>query len=177
VFFALFLGATGRLVPAQPPKAEPSSAVTGQLNIEGQGVERITLERREARHGLDPCVTVVPDRSGAAVLVPAGEYWLREVAIKGGYSCSHPRRIVDGLNGIEQEEEWLTISPEKPCSLKIGGLLKPTVGAYRQGRTVRIGWGLLDAGRREYSCRNAQAPRFAIYCDGQAVGSGSFEYG
>jgi len=174
----LFLGATASLVPAQPPKAKPSPAVTGQLNIQGQGVERITLERREARHGLDPYVTVVPDPSGAAVSVPAGEYWLQEVVLQGGYSCLLPRRIVDGRTGIEQEGEWLTISPEKPCLLKVGGPLKPTVAAHRQGQNVRIWWGLLDASRRGYSCRNPQTPpRFAVYCDDEVVGSGSFEYG
>jgi len=173
---ALSVGATCRSAAAQAPAAKPSPAATGQLKMEGLGVERITLERCEGRSGLGEYVTVVPDASGRAVSVPAGEYRLHEIALKGGYSCQRP--IANGLAGVGPYGEWLTISPEKPCLLKVGGPLKPAVGARRQGRTVQIWGALRDAGGREYFRRDAGTlPRFTVYRDHQIVASRSFEYG
>lgn len=172
--------------PRRPPLApssagHPAQVVTGQLNIEGEGIERIVLEKRFESGTIrvfDPNDTVVLHRPGKSEPVRAGDYWVQEVELKGGYSCMLARRTFDGRTGEQREGDWLRISPEKPCSLKIGGPLKSIVIARRMGRTVQIAYRIVDANGRMYYRRNAQAPpRFTIRRDGREIGSGAFEYG
>jgi hypothetical protein len=77
-----------------------------------------------------------------------------------------------------KEPEWLTISPDKPCSLKIGAPLRPVLLTHRRGRMIGLSYQLLDGeGRRYCSEKRDQPPRFTVYCDGYEIASGSFEYG
>jgi hypothetical protein len=168
-------------LPAPSPAAKPAPVLTGQLNIEGTGIERIVLERRFESGTIrvfDPNDTVVLNRPGKSESVRAGDYWVQEVELQGGYSCMLPRRTIDGLTGDERVGDWVRISSEKPCSLKIGGPLKSTVITHRMGRTVQIAYRIVDADGRMYYRRSAQTPpRFTIRREGRQIGSGSFEYG
>jgi hypothetical protein len=151
---------------------------TGQLNTEGQAIKRMVLVRKGVENPYDPKSFIVLDRPGRSVSLPAGEYCLRTVEFDGGVFCIFQRGIRDRLTRTEGEGEWLTISPEKPHSLKFSGPLKPTVLATREGRSLRFVHRLFDANGREYVQRGPKhAPRFTVFCNGQVVGSGSFEYG
>lgn len=157
---------------------QPSRAATGQLNIEGQAIERLMLRKNVASISVGSNNLVVLHRPGPSVQVPAGQYWIEEIELRGGYCCNPPRRILDGLTGQSQDGELLSIGPDKPCRLKIGGPLEPRALAIRQGRTLRIAYELHDADGRMYVARGAKnPPRFVIFSGGQVIGSGSFEYG
>jgi hypothetical protein len=178
---ALFLVNAAWPAPVDSPKAKPSPRPTGQLNIEGQGIEQIILERRVEERGaprfFDPNDTVVLQRPGPSVSVPVGEYWLQKVELLGGYSCILPRRI-DDRTGQVVDGEPVSIRPGDSWLLRIGGPLKWGVSAVRQGRTLQVGCFLFDRNNRMCSRPSAQKPpRFTIYCDNRVVGSGSFEYG
>jgi hypothetical protein len=168
-----------RLPPPVPLAADqPSSAVTGQLIIESQGIERITLVKKGARNLLDQKDWLVLDRPAPAVSVPAGEYWLKEITFKSGLACTPPDRMVEGPTGPEFEGEAVTIRPDVPWTLKAGGPLKSTLLARRTDRKVRIDYYVVDSRRRVYTLSHgARPPRFTVYCDGQVVDSGSLEYG
>lgn len=169
---------TAFVAAGEPSKMKPVSGSTGLLNLEGQAIQRMVLVRKGVENPSGPRNLIVLDRPGRSVSVPAGEYWLQAVELDGDYSCFLPRQIGDWFTGEERDGEWLAISPEKPCWLKIGGPLKPTVLAIRQGRAVEFGCPLFDANGRQYERRNTKSPpRFTISCDGQVVASGSFEYG
>lgn len=178
-------GADGprRPAPANSSKSLPTPVVTGRLNIEGQGIERIVLAKRVEKNGtprsVDPNDTVVLHRPGPSESVPAGEYWIWEVRLTGGYSHFLLQWFTEGATGKDHEGKWLTISPEKPCLLKIGGPLKPGLSAGRKGRLVSLGYYVIDAVGRKYEGheRNKPPPQFTVCCDGRAVDSYSFEYG
>jgi hypothetical protein len=122
--------------------------------------------------------TVVVNKPGQSVSLPSGEYWRQRVELRGGYYCPSSRAFRSAPTGIKQVGESLTIGPEKPCLLKIGGPLKPTVIAHRPGRTLGIAYQLLDGnGRRYFRQGEESPPRFAVYHNDRVIGSASFEYG
>jgi hypothetical protein len=56
--------------------------------------------------------------------------------------------------------------------------LTQNLDVRRQGRTVDIGYQLRDAEGRTYTPNEPdRPPRFIVYCNGRAVGSGLFEHG
>ena len=128
---------THRSVAAEFDSAAPSAApVMGELRIEGEALERITLARMLGEGTLyDAQHPLVLERPGPSISVPAGKYCLRRIDLNGGYH-SDPGPIVEGRNGRPvREAEWLVIiRPDQPCVVKIGVPLKPKVFAYRSGR-------------------------------------------
>ena len=155
----------------------------GQLKIEGGAVEQLTLEKRRINQQFDPMNPLIVHCLGSRMSIPAGEYRLQKIELKGGYCCDVPMQIIDGLTGkVLREAEWLTIGPDKPCTLKAGAPLKLVSRVYCLGRVIRLGYELLDAqGRRYYApATPRQLPRFAVYQGDREIASSdsmSLEYG
>ena len=93
-----------------------------QLIIEGQHIERLTFTSQTGK--LEHI-----QRPGSTVLLPAGRYLLQEVALTGGFKC--------------HVGQWLTLSADKPCHLKVGASLTPSVKASRQGRILELSYKLV----------------------------------
>lgn len=168
--------------PDQPP-ATPTP-VMGELHIEGDAIETLTLARRIGQgDDYDSANPLVLQRPGSSVSIPAGDYLLQEIELTGGFGCYVPFRIVDGrTNKVIREPEWLTISPDKPCTLKAGAPLKLAPGVYRLGRLIHLTHELLDSQGRRYhaSAIPRPLPQFAIYQANRQIASSdsmSLEYG
>ena len=130
-----------------------------QLIIEGQHIESLTFARQRGK-------PKTIQRPGSTVSLPAGRYRLERVALTGGFEC-----YVGG-------REWLALSADKPCHLKVGAPLTPNVEVSRQGRILQLSYELLDANGREYvGSDRSDPPRFTVYSGDRVVGSGDFEYG
>lgn len=174
---ALLLLATGSLPAAEPVQTSPAM---GRLTIEGAAVESLKLERR-----IDNSDAHAPGEPGTvrcdagSVWLPSGEYLLQQINLKNGYSCYVPFRVIGPGNKVLRGPEWLTISPDKACSLRIGAAIKPVVRAARQGATIIIACDLQDSqGRCYVSCKRDKRPHFTVSdCDGREIAAGSFEYG
>jgi hypothetical protein len=167
------------------PAAEPASpaAPMGQLKIEGGAIERLWLMKRIGHdNAYDASKVLVFDRPGASVTVSAGQY-LASIALQGGYTSHLHIQSDDGrVAKVQPDAAWMTVSPDEPCTLKAGSPLKLVPLAYRQGRTVRLMYELLDAqGRRYYpSAPPRPVPQFTIYQGDREIASSqsmSLEYG
>ena len=133
-----------------------------ELRIKGKFIKTLTLVDRLGK------VEQIPD-PGPSVLLPAGEYRVREVELQGGFRC---------YVYSERDQDWFTLSPDGPCDLQVGAPLTPKAKVGRQGRLLKLDYELLDAAGRNYSKRDrANPPRFAIYQGDRLLTSGSFEYG
>ncbi len=173
----LLLFAAGRLPAAETARTTPAM---GRLNIDGEAVESIRLEKRVGRSDAHtPGAPGIVQCPGSSVSLPTGEYLLQQINLKGGYSCNVPFSIMGPGDKVLKGPEWLTISPGKPCSLKIGAPLKPAVRVFRHGSRILIAYHLLDSEGRSYVFnKRDKPPRFTVFdCSGREVGSGSFEYG
>jgi hypothetical protein len=173
------LATIGHVAAAEPGQQPPSSVpIMGQLKIDGQAVERLTLLKCSGVL-FDFANPIVLQRPPSMVSLPAGKYVLRQIDLNGGYHCN-PGPIFDAPNGKPlRETDWLlTISPDKPCSIKIDTPLKQQLRASRQGQTIYLAYQLLDSNGRRYAReKRGTPPRFTVYCNGREVDSGSFEYG
>ena len=177
VHLALLLLAASGLSAAEPVQTTPAM---GRLNIEGTAVESIRLEKRighsDAHAPGEPGTVRCP---GPSISLPTGEYLLQQINLKGGYSCNVPFGVM-GPDGKElRGPEWFTISRDKPCSLKIGAPLKPSVRAIRRGPTIIIAYELLDSQGRGYvSEKRDNPPRFTVSdSSGREIAAAAFEYG
>ena len=177
--------AIDRLVAAEPDgrQAAPAAAM-GRLDIQGEAIEVLTLAKRigdgDSFDSQNPLLLRHP---GLSVSIPAGEYLLQKIELTDGFCCYVPFRIMDGVTGkAKKEPEWLTIRPDKPCTLRVGAPLKLNVGVYRLGGVVRFTHELIDVEGRRYhdSKPSRQFPQFAIYQGDRQIASGdsmSLEYG
>ncbi len=175
------------LMSAEPKPLQPASNTAAcELKIVGESIEKLTLinevgiERQlyqpgqkaspptgQYRTGIP--VDIETDAIGQTQSLPAGRYRVTQVELTGGYRCT-----VTGTG----EDDAFQLVPGKPCELKVGAPLNPSVKVTRQGRLLMMNYQLLDAGGRTYSNQNrTNPPRFAVFKDDQEIGSGSFEYG
>jgi len=157
----IFFGAS---LSGAEPKAEQSvpNASTCQLNIDGKFIEKLILD-------VEGGGTKELARPASSVSLPAGRYRVRQVELEGKYRCSI---------FAAKKDDWFRLSPNQSHHLKVGAPLTPKVSATRQGRLIEIDYELLDACGRSYSARRrANPPTFAVFKDGQEIGSGTFEYG
>ncbi len=155
-----------RLTAAELDSAAPSSApVMGELRIEGDAIEEVTLTRADMDAGNQ---FTVP-RPYSSVSIPAGAYRIWEVRLKGGYCCSEQGR-----------GKLISVRPDEPCVLKLGAPLKPVVTGCRDGQFLGFNLYLLDTEGRYYGYARDDRPpipRFVISSNGRPVGSGSCGYG
>jgi len=162
----------------QPTKKPAAGPAMGELKIEGKCIERLTLERKRETRVFDPNDTIVLNRPGPRVSLPAGTYCVKRIELEGGYISLPPMAIV--VEGVRYENSFV-LTADKPHVLKIGAPLNPTVLADRQGSRIRWAYRLVDAEWREYSKDpDQERATFTIYQGDRIVGSGrfeSFEYG
>ncbi len=154
----LLLGAGVCLCQAQEPN-KPDSAV-GELKLEGQHIEQLVLSRNDSH-------TETLNNPGQITRLPAGEYLLQEVRLKGGYIRS---RI--------STSERITVRAGQQEVLKVGAPLVPTIKVQRQGRILRLSYDLLGAGGESYTGGDrSKPPTFAVYKGQKQIASGKFEFG
>ncbi len=169
-------GATGRAAAAEPGR--PPAPAMGQLNVEGGAVEQLTLRKMRTDEQFDATDPLILHRPGSRVSIPAGKYLLQRITLHGGYLCYVPFQVIGPSNVVLRGPELLTISPDKPCLLKVGAPLTTTLLVSRHGRVIHLAYRLLDAEGRMYTKeKRGEPPRFKVLYDGREIASGSFEYG
>ena len=148
--------------------AEASTEPTAQdspgceLILEGKCIESIKLYDEQGQTKS----FVKPD---ASVFLPPGRYGIEEIELQGGYSA--------GPSFGFSDQEFV-LSPDKPCRLKCGAPLTPTVIVKRAGRLLQLDYQLLDAAGQEYHSPEYENPPTFVVCQGdRQIGSGTFEYG
>jgi hypothetical protein len=133
-----------------------------QLNINGGHIEKLALANKTGR-------VLEFDHPGSSMTLPAGQYRVRRVELKGGFS---------GFGQPTAEDLWFTLAPDKPYELEVGAPLTLSVDATRQGSRLTLDYTLNDASGRKYiDSQRAELPTFTVYKGDKKVGSGSFEYG
>ena len=154
----LLLGAGACLCQAQEPN-KPDSAV-GKLKLEGKHIERLVLQRNDGHEETF-------NNPGEIITLPAGEYRLQEIHLKGGYSRSPVSAV-----------ERITITVGQQEVLKVGAPLVPTIKVQRQGRILQFSYNLLGAGGEAYITGDrSKPPTFAVYKGQKQLASGKFEFG
>lgn len=142
-------------------QSEEDGAVC-QLDINGGHIEKLELLNKTGR-------VFEFDHPGSSVTLPAGQYRVRRVGLKGGFV---------GFGQMTADDIWFTLEPDKPHELKVGAPLTLGVEATRRGSCLTLDYALNDASGRKYvDAQSAELPAFAIYSGDKKVGSGSFEYG
>lgn len=143
----------------EQPLADPTAC---QLNIVGKFVEKLVLVD-EAGH------TKQLNQPGPSVTLPAGQYRVSQVELKGGFQCT--------VAGTE-ESDLFRLTPDEPHELQVGAPLNPSAKVTRQGRLLELDYQLLDVSGHSYTNQDREnPPRFTVHKNGQEIGSGSFEYG
>lgn len=177
--------ALGAAAPAAPaPSAVPKE---GTLEIVGSGIEKLVLSSHVERlvvsgslagrgsktdvffRETGPRTELI--RPGRKVALPAGEYWIYQVALQGGWTFE--------TAGIPPEANHFTIRPGQTSRLAIGAPLTAKVKVERFGEALEVNFGqLVDAAGRNYTSNPRGAPpQVKIYQGDRLVGSGKFEYG
>jgi len=143
----------------EQPSADPTAC---QLNIAGKFIEELVLVD-EAGH------TKQLNQPGPSVTLPAGQYRVSQVELKGGFLCT--------VVGTEESDSF-RLTPDEPHELQVGAPLNPNAKVTRQGRLLELDYQLLDASGHNYTNQDREnPPRFTVHKNGQEIGSGSFEYG
>ena len=182
VLFLLHPSAAGRSQGAETKPAAPHDApAVGRLSIEGEAIERLVLEKRQRSGPWEGDNRITLDRPAASVEIPAGEYRVQQVHLRGGYRCDPPARVVDGITGQTRELGWFTVTPDKPYVLRVGAPLKPTLKVVREGRTLWMAYDLLDRSGREFwrylpqDFGSRTVATLSVYSRDRLVGSGAVD--
>ncbi len=135
---------------------------TGELRIEGESIERLVLVDANGNNKEF-------DRPGAVVTLPEGEYRLQEVALAGGYRC-WPHQV--------PETSPVTVSRDRPATLKVGAPLSQRVRPQRRGAVLALNFELAGGAGELYSPPNsAGKPHVIVYRHDKQILSADFEYG
>ena len=157
----LFLSAAARPASGQDTASVPTDATLCQLVIQGSAIQRLELLEKTGR-------VVEIDQPAGVVSLPAGEYRIREVRLRGGYYG----------RASSARDRWFKLTPDQPTELDVGAPLQLRVSTGRRGRSVTMDYKLTDAaGCRYYDGEARALPKFTVFQNGQEIGSGSFEYG
>ena len=139
-------------------------AEQGRLRIEGRGIDRLTLHNEAGQ------ATEIT-RPGESVSLPVGKYRIWEVELTGGFHC---------YAFATNPGDSFQVAADQVPMLQVGAPLTPQIRVQRAGRLLTLDYDLVDARGRRYLQRGAgrnDPPKFTVYKEGQAIGSGSFEYG
>jgi hypothetical protein len=156
----------------------------GELLIEGEAIERLLLEKKPGRYadGNENLVKLV--EPGPRVSLPAGEYRVYEVRLRGLYVCWPSEKIGEALSSKVRVVGWFTISPDKPHTIHLGAPLKPILRVCRSDRTLRMAYDLHDVSGREFwtyqpvDFHGGKMADITVYSGHKLVGSGLLsEYG
>lgn len=143
-------------------EARDQKSTLGELRLEGKHIERMALRRNDGH-------MEVFNNPGETVKLPAGQYLLQDIRLKGGYTRQTTMR----------RNNRVVISEGEPALLKVGGPLKQTISVRRQGSILQLAYSLTGVGGETYAAvRNAgKRPAFAIYKGEKKIGAGEFEFG
>lgn len=157
----MVLATATHLVSAQDMTGIPTDETLCELTIWGSAIERLELSSSTGR-------VVELDRPAETVTLPAGEFRVSAVDLRGGFY---------GLGPVT-EASWFQLTPDKPVEIEVGAPLELQVKTGRRGRMLTVDYDLTDAaGCRYHGSRTDTPPTFSVFKDGQEIGSGSFEYG
>jgi len=132
----------------------------GELKLEGEYVEHFVLSRKDG-------YTETFNNPEKTIRLPAGEYLLQDVRLKGGY-------IRNRMGGFVP----VTVREGEQEILKVGAPLVPTVRVHRRGRFLILSYDLLGVGGDAYTNGDrSKPPSFAIYSGDKKIASDTFEYG
>jgi hypothetical protein len=150
---------TFAVAPASSAQGPAAGDAKCELTIDGQSIDRVLLrDQQNAAHKIDD-----PRQSAR---FPAGKYYVECIELQGG-SKLYPK-----------EQDWFTLSPDRPYRLSLGSPMNAQVKARRRGRTLILDYRLLDADGRNYARRTLSSPpSFKVFEDGREIGSGVFKYG
>lgn len=151
------------------PGVRADDEAKGELRIEGKFINKLVLSKIEG----DGPPEIVLDSPGASVSLSEGKYYWKEIALDGGESVG----LFSSNNWFPEPGARISISRDKPATLKVGGPLKSVITAQRSGNVLRLSYQLLGAGGEEYIADNRARPTYAVYRKGEQIASGSFEYG
>jgi hypothetical protein len=113
------------------------------------------------------------DRPGKTISVPPGQYWVKHIALQGGFQSNFA-----GGAPSRQDAKCVIVAPGRTQRLEIGAPLTATVTAKRRGSVLKLDYALVDAAGWKYSpTARDDPPWFKVYQDDREIGSGSFEYG
>lgn len=160
VSLLLWVGPGAGDLYAETESTEPR----GELHLTGRFIERLVLLR--FGHG-----EMVLESPASTVLLPEGKYAWSQVTLRG-------KRTGAKFTAYSHSGSWLQIAAGKPATLDVGGPLEPLVHVQRRGDRLVLSHHLRGTGGEYYhSSSRRTRPEFAVTHDGQAVGSGRFEYG
>jgi hypothetical protein len=135
--------------------------VMGELKLEGQHVERLTLRRKDGQ-------TEQFNEPAGTIKLAVGEYRLQDVRLKGGFTYNiHSASTYN----------WVTVTEGKPAILKVGAPLKQTVKIERQGPILSLDYYLTGVGGETYGSMRSKRPVFTVFKGDKEVTTGEFEFG
>ncbi|MBL7189245.1 MAG: hypothetical protein ISS70_23200 [Phycisphaerae bacterium] len=143
-------------------ETERQDSAMGELKLEGDSVVRLIL-RREGDNQREEF-----RRPEQITKLPTGKYSVEEIHLDGGYiydaSRSPMRRLV--------------VTSDEPATLKVGGPLKQTITANREGRLLVMNYQLVGIDGEQYTNGSrAEPPTFTVYKGDKKMASGKFEFG
>jgi len=149
----------------------------GRVNVEGDAVEQLFLGAVATEGMIDLQKPIAMRRPNLQMAIPAGDYAVLRIDLKGGFIHIAPLLVADRKARLPPKGERLTVVPNKPCTVTVGLPLRPALLAGRRGRTIQFLYGLYDRQSRYYlEKRQKQPPQFTVSCDGREIGSGALQY-
>jgi hypothetical protein len=146
-------------------QSQDQESALGELRLDGGHIERLVLLRNDGRRE----VLTDPEE---AVKLPVGQYLLKDVHLKGGYT----RRIMPGA-----DRNRVTIAQNRPESLKVGAPLKQNISIQRSGTFLELTYCLRGVGGNTYRYAltggRSSRPSFTIYKGAREIATGKFEFG
>jgi hypothetical protein len=142
------------LLPQQPP--------LGELRLSGMHVFRVILAQTNG-------YTVILDNPGPAEKAPAGTYQKSEVWLRKGTA-----------EAFDIGDRRVSISPNAPTTLTVGGPLTNAVSVTRQGDLLVFNYRLVGADGHSYRLSTGDSqhpPEWSVYGGEQKLASGKFQYG
>lgn len=130
-----------------------------ELKLEGKFIQYIVLidENNKGQ---------TLNQSEESINLPEGTYRVGQIHLQGGYvNYNYKRREI-------------TLTKDKPATLKIGGPLKQTLDVQRQGTILKLDYKLVGIGDESYTQNDrTKPPQFAIYNGDKQIAAGQFQFG
>lgn len=184
---------TGRLLAEESPAGLSASATsaeasipahpTGKVCIKDALIDRVCLAPKNCLNPRDPKyqIEILPDKTTS---LPAGEYDVILIHLKGGYSCYLPWALDEqtGAPYPVNSDQCVAIPANQLLTLNSSALnvslpFHWKVYAWRRGPHVDFRHVLFDGQGRSYTAEQCPQSQLTLYCNGRQVGVGSPRYG
>jgi hypothetical protein len=138
--------------------AQEQATGMGQLKIEGSNIESLVLRANNNQ-------TKTFSKPQETITLPVGTYYVQQITLTNGFYCN-------------TNYQQITITQDKPATLKFGAPLKQLLTVKRQGKYLVLSNKFTGIGGEIYSALSTtKKPTFTIYKGDKAIASGNFEYG